>query len=293
MLKRLRTHEFTGWIETGLKWAPLNPEDEAFQRMISAKGEPLLHCRGRDIYRVNLELDGSPCPCFLFVFRNSSFTRSFRLPSALRILRISRQIRQLGFPSLEVLAAFRPKYRWLNRGSLLVAKEIPDVRELPSSGNHIYRVHDSAEFSEFISDLTAFELARFHDSHIFHGDLKSRHVLISGDPEVEHPDIFFVDLEKTCYQPRLPSFLKDLLAARDLVQLLSSLPGGRKAAGRIRDKSGFLSRYLDSRDLTGKRRKRIRKTVCLYLESGRLRQGETLLRGILRMIVGGKMNPAD
>lgn len=282
MLKRIRTSEYQGWIRAGLDWTPSNPEGEDFRRMISEKGERLLHCRGRDIYRLEFILDGSPCRCFLHVFRNGSLSRAFRASPARKILKISRKIRELGFPSLEVLAALRPKKEMLSWNSLLIAKEIGNVKELPACGNHVYKVHESTEFSELVAELTARELARFHDSGLFHGDLKSRHVLVSGNREEEHPSIVFVDLEKTRHSPLLPSSFRDLLAARDLVQLLSSLPEEPEESGRCDHKSTFISSYLSKRNLHPGRALRIRKTVSLYLDSGSLHQGETVLRGMLR-----------
>ncbi len=284
MLKRIRTREYQGWVQAGLDWTPSDPEGDEFQRMVAEKGELLLHCRGRDIYRICFILDGSPCSCFLYVFRNSSLSRAFKASPARRILKISRKIRELGFPSLEVLAALRPKKEILSRNSLLIVKEIGNVKELPACGNHVYKVHESTEFSELVAELTARELARFHDSGLFHGDLKSRHVLVSGKREEEHPSIVFVDLEKTRHSPLLPSFLQDLLAARDLVQLLSSLPEEPEESGRCDHKSTFISSYLSKRNPQPGRARRIRKTVSLYLDSGSLHQGETVLRGVLRSL---------
>lgn len=284
MLKRIRTREYQGWVQAGLDWTPSDPEGDEFQRMVAEKGELLLHCRGRDIYRINFILDGSPCSCFLYVFRNSSLSRAFKASPARRILKISRKIRELGFPSLEVLAALRPKKEMLNWNSLLIAKEIGHVKELPACGNHVYKVHESTEFSELVAELTARELARFHDSGLFHGDLKSRHVLVSVNRKKENPSIVFVDLEKTRHSPLLPSFIQDWLAARDLVQLLSSLPEEPEESGRCDHKSTFISSYLSKRNLPPGRALRIRKTVSLYLDSGSLHQGETVLRGVLRSL---------
>ncbi len=284
ILNRTRTREYKGWIHKGLEWTPSNPEGDEFQRMLSEKGELILTCRGRDIYRLNFNLEGAPCCCFLYIFRNTSLTRALKTSYAYQTLRISNTIRELGFPSIEVLAAIRPKNEILNWNSLLIAKEILNVKELPATGSHIYKVHASIPFSGEVADLTASELARFHDSSLFHGDLKSRHILISKNPDKESRDIWFVDLEKTRRHKLLPSFLRDILAARDLVQLLSSLPGDNNGDSAQEEKSRFLSLYLSNRNLSRKRSGTIKKAVNLYLESGSLRQGETLLQGIYRRI---------
>ena len=286
MLNRIRNGKYKGWVHERLEWDPSDPEKDEFQKMLHEKGEVVLHCRGRDIYRLNLQLEGTPVSCFLYVFRNYSLTRALKTPYAWKILRISNKLRKLGFQTIEVLAAVRPKYELLNWNSLLIAKEILNVYELPATGNHVYKVHPSIPFSGQITDETASELARFHDSGLFHGDLKSRHILIPGDSDKAAPIVCFVDLEKTRHHRFLPSLLLDMLAARDLVQLLSSLPHGEESPEGDKEKSRFLSLYLDHRNLGNRRSKRIRKAAGLYLDSGALRQGETLLKGLKRKMTG-------
>ena len=282
MLNRIRTGKYKGWIHEGLEWDPSDPERDEFQQNLSEKGEVVLHCRSRDIYRLNLQLEGTPVSCFLYVFKNSSLTRALRTPYAWQVLRISKKLRKLGFQTIEVLASVRPKYELLNWNSLLIAKEILNVNELPATGNHVYKVHPSIPFSGQTTDATASELARFHGSGLFHGDLKSRHILVPGDSDRVTPMVFFVDLEKTRHHRFLPSLLLDILAARDLVQLLSSLPGGEESPEGDKEKSRFLTLYLDHRNLGNRRSKRIRKAAGMYLDSDVLRQGETLLKGLKR-----------
>lgn len=283
MLRRIRTREYKGWIHEGLEWDPSHDE---FQRMLSQKGEVVLHCRGRDIYRLTLNLDDIPVKCFLHMFRNTSLTRALKKPYAWQVLLMSNRLRKLGFPSIEVLAAIRPKNEILNWNSMLIAREILNVRELPASGKHVYRVHARVPFSAEVAEQTASELARFHDSGLFHGDLKSRHVLVSEISENKGPEVFFVDLEKTRNPKFIPPFLRDILAARDLIQLLTSLPGGEEAAEGNEEKSILLTRYLEHRKLGSRRSQRIRRAVRLYLDSASLRQGETLLKGLKRKMTG-------
>ena len=102
--------------------------------MLSEKGELILTCQGRDIYRLSFDLEGIPCSCFLYLFRNTSHSRALKRPYAYQILRISQKIRSLGFPSFKVLAALRPKNELLNWNSLLIAQEILDVKELQATG---------------------------------------------------------------------------------------------------------------------------------------------------------------
>ncbi len=284
MLSRIRNSKYKGWIHGGLEWNPLDTEDDECRQMLSEKGEVLLHCQGRDIYRLNLQLEGNPVSCFLYIFRNSSLSRALRMPYAWKVLRISNKLRKSRLQTIEVLAAVRPKHELLNWNSVLIAKEILNVYELPATGNHVYQVHPSIPFSGQTAEATAYELARFHDSGFFHGDLKSRHILISRGSDMETPRVCFVDLEKTRHHRSLPSLLLDIMAARDLVQLLSSLPGGEESPEGDKEKSSFLNLYLDHRNLGEKRSKRIRKAVSLYLGSDALRQGETLLKGLKRMM---------
>jgi Lipopolysaccharide kinase (Kdo/WaaP) family len=286
ILKKIRTRDYKGWIHEGLEWTPSNPAGEEFQKMLSEKGELLLTCQGRDIYRLSFDLEGIPCGCFLYLFRNTSHSRALKRPYAYQILRISQRIRSLGFPSFKVLAALRPKNELLNWNSLLIAQEIPNVKELQATGNHVYQVHASIPFSGRITDIVAEELARFHTAGLIHGDLKSRHILISKNQDRVNPEICFVDLEKTRYYRILPSVLRDLFSARDIIQLLSSLPDECGVTSGQGEKARFLSLYLKRRNLGERKSKRIRKAVSLYLDSDSLRQGETLLQGIIRKIRG-------
>ncbi len=282
MLKKTDTNGFKGWIHEELDWSPAVSHIDELLKSISAKGEQVLHCRGRDIYRIDLPFQGSPSSCFVYFFRNTSFSRSLKSPWPFKIMRISQKMRSLGFPSFEVLAALRPADELRNRNSLLIAREILDVRELPATGNHVYKVHESLPFTGEVVKRTAIELARFHDAGLVHGDLKSRHVLFSGDPGDADCLIYFVDLEKTRHCRFLPALARDILAARDIIQLLTSLPDEEGVPGE-NEKSRFLSLYLGERSLGDRRRKRIRRFAGFYLGSGSFRQGETLLQGLKRI----------
>jgi len=281
MLHRIRNRDFRGWVHPGLNCDLSRPFSSEFHQKINASGESVLHCRGRDIYRVPLEFEGREVNCFLYFFRNTSLSRAFRQSPARSIMKISEKIRGSGFPSIEVLAAIRPTGELLNWNSLLIVREIPNVRELPARGNHVYRVHEEVEFSRAVADRTAEELARFHDAGFYHGDLKSRHILVSG-PQDSPSRITFVDLEKAAFIRFLPFFYRDLLAARDLVQMLSSLPEPEQDAPLENRKTEFLSTYLSRRKAGEFRLSITRKAVGLYLDKGSLRQGETVLQAIIR-----------
>ena len=125
------------------------------------------------------------------------------------------------------------------------------------------------------------ELAGFHSKGFFHGDLKTRHVLVQHRSN-RGPRFFFVDLEKCISVPYFPGFLRDILAARDLIQLFASLP--RESPGFAQGESSklLLRRYLEAAPISGRRRKRLRSIVKLYSSQGEFQQGRTLLSNVLR-----------
>ncbi|MCH8818829.1 MAG: hypothetical protein IIB03_00735 [Acidobacteria bacterium] len=239
--------------------------------------ELILDCRGRQIFRTPLEFQGTSHSCFTYYFQNSSFSRSLRSCYALHSLRISEKLRAQGFGTLEVVAAVKKKGEWLNWHSLLVAREIESVREIASEGSHLFQVHPAAEFSPELAGQLARELVRFHAQGFFHGDLKTRHILVGTAPRTR---FFLVDLEKCRYLPHLPSFLRDVLAARDLIQLLTSLPGSFSVSNQL--VRHFMERYLEAAGLPLDRPPRIVKMVNLYSQEGPLSQGQTMLSGLLR-----------
>ena len=239
--------------------------------------ELVLDCRGRQIFRTPLEFQDTPHSCFTYYFKNSSFSRSLRSCYAFQSLEISEKLRVQGFGTLEVVAAMKKRGEWLNWHSLVVAREIESVREIASEGNHVYQVHAAAELSPELARQLAEELVRFHAQGFFHGDLKTRHILVRTNPTVR---FFFVDLEKCRYLPYLPGFLRDVLAARDLVQLLTSLPGPFTTSNdQVRH---FLERYLEAAGLPLDPVPRIVKMVNLYSQEGPLSQGQTVLGGLVR-----------
>ena len=247
----------------------------------------ILDCAGRQIYRIALPIGEHYLSCFVYIFRNQSLNRALRHSYAFRSLKISRRLHQYGFHTYRCLAAFRPKGEFLNWNGVLVASEIRAVFELPSSGNHIYMVHPSTPFTSSVARPLAVELSRFHDKGFFHGDLKTRHILVrppgdlNGEPSFK---FFFVDLEKTRHLSYLPTFAADLLTARDLIQFFASLCDPKRGHLRSRTEGTFLDWYLEGRNLTPSRERRIRKMVSLYGPQGRLKQGETLVEGLLSVL---------
>lgn len=191
---------------------------------------------------------------------------------------VARSLNRHGFKSLKVLAALKPAKQILNRESVLIAEEITSVRELPSRGVHVYRVHPEIEFDASISRGLAQTLARLHKAGFFHGDLKSRHVLCRDSVE-QGTEFFFVDLEKCRQAGLVPSVARDLFASRDLIQLLNSLDFKGSEALKT---DAFLEAYFLSLDLSSPRQKVIRRLVDLYGPCGSFSQGSTLLQNAAR-----------
>jgi hypothetical protein len=276
---RYRRHlgqHYHGWVHR-----EFSPPEQLLEHPDKAGELPgaelILDCQGRQIFRTPLEFQGIFHSCFTYSFNNSSFNRSLRSCYAFQSLKISEKLRAQGFGTLEVVAAVKKTGEWLNWHSLLVAREIESVREIASEGRHVYQVHPPADLSPELADQLAGELARLHAQGFFHGDLKTRHILVD---EALPTRFHFVDLEKCRYLPHLPGFLRDILATRDLIQLLTSLPGSFSASNELI--GHFLDRYREAAGLSLDRPCRIVKMVNLYSQEGPLSQGQTMLNGLLR-----------
>ena len=201
-------------------------------------------------------------------------------------------MRKSGIQTLEVLAALKPRSETFNWNSLLIASEIEEVNELPSSGNHVFQVHESVEFDASIASTLAGELSGFHNRKFVHGDLKTRHILARTNKFVGAATngvkrFHLVDLEKSKHYPLLPNPLMDILAARDLVQLFASLPTNSNGQDLSPVRSQFLAEYFSTRKLSSLRVKFIRRILGLYAPGGRLRQGTTLLESIVAQFSRG------
>ncbi len=278
-LSRFTKGKYKGWIEPSLD-LPKHLLEDPSRAAVMPGSETLLDCRGRRIYRIVLERSGSPAPCFLYLFRNSSLNRSFRRSYAVHICRMSEMLREAGFDTLEVLAAFRPKWQMLNWSSCLVARELQSVQELPSTGRHVYQLHTWAEFNTDVAAAVAARLADLHNSRFVHGDLKTRHILTRRNGGGSPPQILFVDLEKTKRIPATLARVHDFFAARDLVQLLASLPRELDGRTMVPIRHGFLEKYFLSRRLPASRQRLISRLLRLYEPGGGLRQGETVFRSL-------------
>jgi len=191
-------------------------------------------------------------------------------------------MRNEGIQTLEVLAALKPRNERLNWRSLLIASEIDSVNELPSAGNHVFQVHRSVPFDSSIASMLAQELSRFHDRRFVHGDLKSRHILAKKNVSTAHAGngtgpFHLVDLEKCRRYRHLPNFLLDILTARDLVQLFSSLPVDAEGRSAASVWPRFLSDYFAGRNLSKSRIRFMQRILELYSPGGSLSQGKTLI----------------
>ena len=214
--------------------------------------ELLLDCKGRRMYRADLPRSGNSQSCFIYHFRNQSFSRSLQQTHAFHILQIAEKMRKRGIQTLEVLAALKPRSETFNWNSLLIASEIEEVNELPSSGNHVFQVHESVEFDASIASTLAGELSGFHNRKFVHGDLKTRHILAKtnnfvGTSSNGVKKFHLVDLEKSKHYPLLPNPLMDIFAARDLVQLFASLPTNSNGQDLSPVRYQFLAEYFSTR----------------------------------------------
>lgn len=268
---------YYGWVHP--EFAPpveLLETPENANRLPQAQS--LLDCRGRQIHRLPLRFRGELHSCFVYYFRNASWNRAVRSSYAFRSLRIAEKLQQGGIGTLEVLAALKRTNELWNWHSLVVAREIESVCEIQSAGSHVYPIHSMVEFSESLSCALARRLAEIHRLGFFHGDLKTRHILISAQPN-PGPRFYFVDLEKCRHLPLLPAPARDLLAARDLIQLFASLPAGARAL-----RNQFLQEYFHAGSLSPARQERIQRVLTLYEPAHRFQQGETLAAGLWRSL---------
>lgn len=273
---------FRGLVDPALQAPPVLLEDP--EKVADLRGaETLLVCEGRHIFRLPVTYAGQPASAFLYLFHNGSGSRTLRRAAAFHIARKARQLWAAGVPTLDVWAAFRPKYQLHNRCSYLLAAEVPDVEELPSVGCHIYQLHAWARLDRTLLRHLAAAVARLHSAGFTHGDLKARHVLVQRMARSE-PVIYLVDLEKTARIDRLPPPLQDVFAARDWIQLLASLDTTAVVSdggGRPPDVASLLlDEYLELRALPPHRRRRLRRFVQLYRDRDGFRQGATLLQNL-------------
>ena len=287
VLRRFSNRKVRGWVhpELGLP-ACLTNGWNASPEIPGA--ELLLDCKGRRMYRAPLDRAGRSESCFIYLFRNQSFSRSLQRTHAFHILQIAETMRGKGIQTLEVLAALKPRNERLNWHSLLIASEIDSVNELPSAGNHVFQVHESVRFDKGLASCLAGELSTFHNRKFVHGDLKSRHILARQNSTESFSGngvkrFHLVDLEKSKYYPLVPDPLLDVLAARDLVQLFASLPNGQDL-DPVR--SQFLSEYFSGRKLSKLRIGLIRRILDLYSPGGSLRQGSTILENLIARVGG-------
>lgn len=277
MQKRLISHRsFQGWVheDLALPESVLGALDVDLQ---PPQSELVLDCYARLIHRVNLDFGGQPCKCFVHQFRNTSWRRTGRTPAAYRIERIAELIGAKGILTIKVLGALHRRGQVFGRDSILIALEIPDVFELPSRGRHEYRVHPQVELTDSLVEAVGRSVADLHSNFFYHGDLKSRHVLVprmlSGTQ-----GFYFVDLEKSCRLRYVPSVVADLLSTKDLVQLMTSLRLEADFPGLA---SRFLTSYFLERQVGDDRRRRMQSWLALYT-GDHFRQGSTFLDNIIR-----------
>ena len=283
--RRYKGQRFQGWLHGSFQ-PPASLLENPEKVGDDSAAEHLLDCRGRQIYRLPLPFQEGRVPCFTYYFQNGSWSRSLRPTSAFKSLRIAEKLRRHRVGTLQVVAALKKRNELLNWHSFVVAREIEQVQELPSSGNHVYQIHRPATLSRSLVTRFAHELAGFHSKGCFHGDLKTRHVLVQhrANPGVR---FYFVDLEKCISVPYFPGWLRDVLAARDLIQLFASLPDDSPGFARGESKKLLLQRYLEVAPISRRRSGRLRSMVQLYSAQGEFQQGRTLLSNIL-----GKYCPA-
>ncbi len=272
--QRHKGEQYSGWIHAGFQ--PIPDFLDAPEELISRPGvETLLDCSGRRIFRLEAQVDGSSHPVFVYLYSNGSFFRALQRSYAGRVFRISRELGAFQIQTIEVLAALKKRRQILNWTSLVVAREIAPVQQLAAAGRHILDIHPEVELKEALAENLGAELARLHTHNFFHGDLKSRHILYRPDSKT----FCFVDLEKCSHHPLWPRLLKDILAARDLIQLFSSLPQDPvQTNGNV-----LLEHYLSLRKMSQHRKGRLRQLIRLYGPEGGFRQGRTVLQNLKRL----------
>jgi hypothetical protein len=275
--------KFCGWVSQDLT-LPDGLTTEASSVSSLEGAETLLDCKLRNIYRAPLRRGDQALSCFFYFFRHNSLRQALGSGPPFHVLKMSEILREQGFASLEVLAALRPNRQILKWNSLLIASEIHSVSELPSAGTHVYQIHKWIEFDQGIATELARELARFHDCSFFHGDLKSRHILTRTNSTASSGEdttrFVLVDLEKTQRLPHLPSPARDILAARDLIQLLCSLPAGTELDEVQQARDRLLDEYLTRRSISSRRARFIGRILEMYGPAGFLVQGKTVLGGL-------------
>jgi hypothetical protein len=281
--RRFSGRRFRGWVRNDFE-PPLSLLDYPERLDEFVEVDKLLDCAGRQISRAMLAVAGRPESCFIYHFTNTSWSRGLRRSYAFRSLRLSRKLRNSGIGTLEVLAALKRRGEFLNWQSILVAREIAPVCELPAADNHLFQIHPSAPLSPLITHELARELAFFHGQGFFHGDLKSRHILVNRD-NGSRPRFYFVDLEKTLYLPRLPRSLRAVLESRDLVQLFASLPRDNGKRRHLQEE--LLEAYLEAACHPPRLRRIFRRILELYGPDGGFSQGETLWTNICKSLRRG------
>lgn len=283
-LVRFTNARFVGWVDSGLELPPIFLEDPtAVFRLPEA--EVVLNCEARQIVRFGLEWNGEKQLFFLYIFKNRSFSRALRRNYAFHILRMSQLLRDKEIETLRVVAAYRPRRQFLNWRSYLIVREIESVLELPAVGRHSYQLHQRITLDGGLIKAVARQIAVLHNLGFVHGDLKSRHVLVRRNGlEPELSDIVLVDLEKTRSLGRWPNSLGDLYAARDLIQLLSSIPDQADSLPLSDRKKELILTYFAQRRLPPARSSRIEHFVNLYGPQGSFRQGRTLVGELLRRL---------
>ena len=280
--------DFCGWVSQDVT-LPAGLSTDATCVSSLAGAETLLDCKLRNIYRAPLRRGDQTLSCFFYFFRHNSLHEALRSGPPFRIQRMAEILRDHGFESLDVVAALRPRRQLLKWTSLLIASEVRSVFELPSVGTHVFQIHKWIDFDQTVASALARELARFHDCAFFHGDLKSRHILTRAasteNSEDKHLSFMLVDLEKTRRMPHLPYPARDILAARDLIQLLASLPtefdGHRLQPAR----DLLLEEYLSGRSISTRRAAFIRRVLEMYGPGGALVQGKTVLGSLASHLI--------
>ncbi len=286
-LERFADGKYVGWLDPSLR-LPIGLLGDLGSAETCKGGELLLRCRGRLIVRVSIEVEGIPQNCFLYLFRNRSFGRSLRTTYAFHIMGIARRLQDRGFATLDVFAALKPRRQFLNWDSFLVAREILQVAELPSVGRHVFQIHEWAPLNRAVTSTVARQIAAFHNAGFIHGDLKSRHVLLRGMEDPENARVILVDLEKAKHIGGSLRPVHDFFAARDLIQLLASLPFPIEGSTHSGSAAEFLDDYLAHRNLRPRRSRLIQRIIALYGPQGRFQQGKTFLQCLAAAIRHGK-----